>query len=1013
MAAVSFDGLTPALSRGTLSAIKNFGFRQMTPVQAAVIPLFLGNKDVIVEATTGSGKTLAFGVPIVELLLRVGMNKLDEDEEDSGSAPNKFRIGALVLAPTRELAAQIHKVLSKLCDAQEPALTCALYTGGSNSVNENMRAFQQSGASVVVATPGRVVDLYAKCDEFRLSHVEILVLDEADTLLDMGFRNIVVKILSLLPKQRRTGLFSATQTKEVKDLARAGLRNPVTVCVKVNNDVKSNHTMMAGVAAVALAKADSKRALKIASSGSNDVIGDEEANKEEEKNEEDSLSLNSDIDSDAGVIASCGVESGDESEGEDSVDNSDVSDLDDADPLDEPKPTANRMDMGKGKKDKKGRGAGDAGVSSFSVNTSASVDAEGNARLQQVSTPSTLSNFYSVCPYDRRPDELVHFLRAHSTDKVIVFCATCACVDYYSYVFNALTHKEQDGDVLEGWSLPGTVKVLGLHGKQVPKRRSAVYEAFVSLNNNKNGELLGDVEEFGEGDDKLKRGNKSRKNKNKVYTGGVLFCTDVAARGIDIPDVNWIVQLACPQDPAFFVHRVGRTARAGRSGGAVVFVTEEESAYIDLLRGRGVPLVHRPLTESVANTINAADLPALSKMKNINMTDRFALESGSTAFMAFLRSYKEHVCNFIFNMDKLDLGACARAYALLRLPKIPETRGKMGASIKFESTYIDTSTIPYKHKDKEKARQVRLKAVKEEQAKQDALIEAEEAAEQQRFETADGSGSDVDSDAAVNSDDDNGAKSLRSMKSLRSVRSARTNITTGTKQSERLKVAWIPPEQYQEEGLVDDRNKRKRVKKLSQKKKMMTEFEELQAEEAAYKKFKKGKISKEQYDNICLLAEVAPDKESIEKLHVRNPFGSDDDVGDDSDRDMGDRASDSDADSDALSNKRKSSKSHVKGKIDTLENAKKHFYSNDKSKMVSFFEFPDGLPRGGNTGGASVKSFRSMGGTYKSAGSRGVSMSSKRSQGSRKPMHDMQHQNKVKKVDKVGAKPDYRKGKFR
>jgi len=1021
-----------------LQCVQRWGFKQMTPVQAATIPLFLANKDVSVEATTGSGKTLAFGIPIVEILMR-NMFTVDQDGVEEEAEGSKFRIGALVLAPTRELASQIHTILAQLCAAQQPALTCALFTGGSSSVGDNIRAFHETGAHVVVGTPGRVADLHSKCEEFRLNKVEVLVLDEADTLLDMGFRDIVVKILSLLPKQRRTGLFSATQTKEVKDLARAGLRNPVTVSVKINRDNKLNHTLRAEAAAAAAKTAAA--AVDARAWASDD--GEEEQGEGQEAEEEGSddvvaaggdASSDSDSRSESGSGSDSSASSDralveeNEVQGAAGGGGSDVSDIDsdlEADPMDawaetssaslnaNTKHNASAVKAVELKKAKKEQGGGLLS----SLPKVANLDAEGNAKLTTIATPTTLSNFYAVCPYDRRPDELVQFLRTHATDKVIVFCATCACVDYYSYVFQAMTRKEnviatestRSSSNFEP-ALPATLKVLGLHGKQVPKRRQAVYEAFVALNSGTAASpAAAAAAPAADGNQKkLQRGNKANKNQDKQYTGGVLFCTDVAARGIDIPDVNWIVQLAAPRDPAFFVHRVGRTARAGRSGGALLFVTEEEIAYIELLRGRGVPLVEQPLSHAVARAGNATSLTALTQMKQIAMTDRGALEAGSTAFMAFLRSYKEHICSFIFRLDKIDIGSVARAYALVKLPKIPETRGKMGAAIKFETTYCDTSAIPYKHKDKEKARQVRLKTVKAEQAQQEAAIEAEEAVERAQMEEE---GSDVDSDAAVNSDDDKTAKSLRSLKSLRSVRTARTNITTGTKQSERMKVQWVPAEQYQEEGLAEDRTKRKRVKKQSFVAKQMTEFEELQAEEAAYKKFKKGKISKEQYDNICLLAEVAPDKESIERLHVKNPYASDDD-------DSGGSGNDSDnqpAKKRAVSFVRGEMPASMETASSSTSNAAFKKHGNDKSKGVSFFQLPeDQGSRGAPSGGASVKSFRSMGGSYKSTGSRAGSTSSKRSQASaRQPMHALDYQKKEKKDTKVGAKPDYRKGRMR
>ena len=195
------------------------------------------------------------------------------------------------------------------------------------------------------------------------------------------------------------------------------------------------------------------------------------------------------------------------------------------------------------------------------------------------------------------------------------------------------------------------------------------------------------------------------------FIAGVLFSTDVAARGIDIPDIDWIIQLAAPKDPSFFVHRVGRAARAGRCGGALIFLTEDESAYIELMKGRGVPLREFEPLKSPLNDLLSIDV--LSEFKLYSKNDRSILETGSTAFISFLRAYKESLTSYIFRMEQLDIGAVARAYGLLRLPKIPETRGiKGGKPIEFEKSDVDTGRIPYRHKEQEQARLRRLEEKK-------------------------------------------------------------------------------------------------------------------------------------------------------------------------------------------------------------------------------------------------------------------------------------------------------------
>jgi ATP-dependent RNA helicase DDX55/SPB4 len=223
--APSFSECSTALSEPTLRAIEALRFTHMTPVQAATIPLFLSHKDVCVQACTGSGKTVAFLVPVFEMLRR----------RETPLAASQ--VGAIVIAPTRELARQIFGVCEHFCGFHTE-FKAMLLVGGTD-VAETLQQLDSSGANILIGTPGRMLDVLKRSDPQYVKELEVLVLDEADTLLDMGFQNTLNEILGLLPKQRRTGLFSATQTGEAKELARAGMRNPVTVKVQVESKAKS------------------------------------------------------------------------------------------------------------------------------------------------------------------------------------------------------------------------------------------------------------------------------------------------------------------------------------------------------------------------------------------------------------------------------------------------------------------------------------------------------------------------------------------------------------------------------------------------------------------------------------------------------------------------------------------------------------------------------------------------------------------------------------------------------
>ena len=221
----AWKNVKPALSAEVLDILENeFKFHKMTPVQAVTLPLFLQHKDVCVQAQTGSGKTLAFIVPIVEILLR------------RTTPLNPHQVGAIVMSPTRELATQIATVARRFVNLI-PTLSLLSLIGGTGTQQDEDQ-FTNVGGNIVIATPGRLKHTFATLQTFNCSQLEVLVLDEADRLLDLGFELTITNILRRLPKQRRTGLFSATQTQEVKQLAKAGLRNPVNVKVDVKK--KSN-----------------------------------------------------------------------------------------------------------------------------------------------------------------------------------------------------------------------------------------------------------------------------------------------------------------------------------------------------------------------------------------------------------------------------------------------------------------------------------------------------------------------------------------------------------------------------------------------------------------------------------------------------------------------------------------------------------------------------------------------------------------------------------------------------
>jgi len=206
---MNFDdlGLMPSL----LKAVKEKGYEVPSPIQEKAIPLILKGRDILASAQTGTGKTAGFTLPLLQ--------RLSENEPKG-----KRNIRALILTPTRELAAQIYDNVLEY--SKHINLLSTVIFGGVNQ--RPQVATLRQGVDILIATPGRLLDLVNQRVLF-LDNVEILVLDEADRMLDMGFKRDIDKIMSLIPSRRQNLLFSATFSKEIKFLARDILNNPETV----------------------------------------------------------------------------------------------------------------------------------------------------------------------------------------------------------------------------------------------------------------------------------------------------------------------------------------------------------------------------------------------------------------------------------------------------------------------------------------------------------------------------------------------------------------------------------------------------------------------------------------------------------------------------------------------------------------------------------------------------------------------------------------------------------------
>ena len=201
-----------------LDGLYDMNFQEMTPVQEATIPIILEGRDIIGCAQTGTGKTAAYTLPLLNRLLTEG----NEDNV----------VRSLIIVPTRELAMQIDQQFQGF-SYYLPVSTTVVYGGGDGKGWDQQKRGMLMGSDVVIATPGRMIS-HLQNSGIDLSHVQYLILDEADRMLDMGFSDDIMKIISYMPRERQTIMFSATLPPKIRELAKSILRNPAEVNIAIS-----------------------------------------------------------------------------------------------------------------------------------------------------------------------------------------------------------------------------------------------------------------------------------------------------------------------------------------------------------------------------------------------------------------------------------------------------------------------------------------------------------------------------------------------------------------------------------------------------------------------------------------------------------------------------------------------------------------------------------------------------------------------------------------------------------
>ncbi|XP_029187042.2 probable ATP-dependent RNA helicase DDX10 [Acropora millepora] len=474
------------LSQRTLKGLQDVGYLIPTDIQAAGIPLSLKGCDILGAAKTGSGKTLAFLVPVIEALWKQRWTSVDG-------------LGALIISPTRELAYQTFEVLCKI--GRQHDLSAGLIIGGKDVKHEQERI---QNTNIIVCTPGRLLQHMDETPIFNCNSLQVLVLDEADRILDLGFADTLNAIIENLPEERQTMLYSATQTRSVKDLARLSLKDPEYVAVHEHS---------------------------------------------------------------------------------------------------------------------------------------------------KTSTPQGLTQNYVVCDLPEKLNFLYSFIRNHLKSKILVFASSCKQV---KFIFESFK-----------WLRPG-IPLMALYGKQKQLKRMAIFDDFCKK------------------------------------TEAVLFATDIAARGLDIPAVHWVVQLDCPEDANTYIHRAGRTARYQKDGQALlILLPSEETEMVKALEEKKIPISKIRANPKKLTSIQGKLAAFCARDQEMKYCAQKCVVTYARSI--FLQSNKK-----IFDVTKLPLDDYAQSLGLPNPPRIRFLK-KAGKKIKKASErYPEDSDDSSKEETGNKSRPDRI-----------------------------------------------------------------------------------------------------------------------------------------------------------------------------------------------------------------------------------------------------------------------------------------------------------------
>lgn len=466
------------LSKKTLRGLAETKFNQTTPIQKSSLPHALAGRDILGASKTGSGKTLCFIIPVLEHLYRNKWTNLDG-------------LGALIILPIRELAIQVFEVIKLVGKYHDFSVGLAI--GGNDMDREKEQIYNMN---IIIGTPGRLSQHLSETAYLNTDNLKVLVIDEADRILDQGFEDSLNEILSYLPADKLTLLFSATLTKTLKRLARIAMKTPEYI--NLNN--------------------------------TDSVLNAEES-------------------------------------------------------------TQDKINI--------------------------AINPEGTKNPENVSiTPKNLNQYYTRAESHEKLEILFSFLQSHKTSKCLVFLSSCKQVRYYYEMFKRLKLG---------------MTFLDLHGKQKQSKRTNIFYTFLNKKNS------------------------------------VLFATDVAARGVDFPAVDWVLQLDCPDEMSTYIHRVGRTARYKSKGNSILFLSAKEEQFVEYLHKGNIEIKKIKINQKKLVNLQPVIRSVLSENSEL-------LHLAQRAISSYVKSVYLQTDKKVFDISSIDIQKLALSFGLMNLPELKIVR---------------------------------------------------------------------------------------------------------------------------------------------------------------------------------------------------------------------------------------------------------------------------------------------------------------------------------------------------